>query len=230
MNAKLQMMVDKSSVEAVDKANVERDQAIRERNEGIKAAELEASRKINNAYTMQLKAESEAKEAKSNLKNKAFLYFGLLSFTLLCCSVMNPQVRVDFVDFFVTVTTYLWDFFSACFDWLVSLSGEMEWYWAWLIRIIISLLVFGNLFGIGAVAVAICKKYKQRWCTLSLKVLVVTIAIISVFGEPIRKVLPINLILLFLLLQIGYLFALWFFDGYYEVRYRTEEWEQMQNS
>lgn len=229
MNANLKSLVNKSSVDAVDKANAERKQAFRERDQGIKEAKSRAIHECYEAHEKQRQAESEAQKAKDALEKKTNLYFGLLAFTLICCGIMNTQVRTDFIDFFVTIASYIADFISLYVPWLSSFSDKMEWYWAWLLRIFLTVLIIGGCLGIGAGLVAIYQKYKERWCTLSFKVLVGSLAVITVFAEPIRRFIPINLIPIFISIQIIYLLVLWYFDGYYANRYRRDEWKRIQN-
>ena len=228
-NSKLRELVDKSSVEAVDTAKRERDQAIKDKKDGIRAAQSQAAHETYEAHQKQKDAERKAKKATDTLKERSFLYMGLLAFTLLCVGVMNSQVFSDFLDFFKVPAISLCGMVSDYIEWLISLSDKLEIGWAWVVRILLTLLLIGGCFGISVGLFSIGKWYKSRWCTLSLKVMVVTLAIITVFGEPIRSVMSINLILLFFLVQIAYLFVLWYFDGYFENRYRTDEWKAIQN-
>ena len=73
-NAKLRDMVDKSSVEAVDRARAERDQAIRDKEKAIKAAQSQASHETYEAHQKQKDAERKAKKAIDTLKERSFLY------------------------------------------------------------------------------------------------------------------------------------------------------------
>lgn len=222
-------MVDKSSVEAVDSARRERDQAIRDKKEGIRAAESKAFHETYAAEQKQKEAENKAKKAIATLKERSFLYMGLLAFTLFCVGIMNAQVVSDFIDFFVIPANRIYE--SACeyTDWIISLSDKMDIVWAWVIRILLSLLIIAIILGIGYAILSVIKWYKKRWCTLSVKTMVVTLAIITAFGEPLRGFISINLVLLFFLIQIAYLFVLWYFDGYFENRYRLDEWKRIQN-
>ena len=229
-NAKLKEMVSKSSVEAVDTARAERDQAIRDKKEGIRAAESKAWHETYEAEQKQKKAEDKAKEAAETLERRSFLYIGLLAFTLLCCAVMNSQVVSDFLDFFKVPALGIYDMVCEYSEWLIGLSDQMEIGWAWVVRILVTLLIIAIVFGIACGIIALIQNYNKRWCILSLKVMVITLAIIAVFGEQIRKFVPVNLILLFFLVQIGYLIVLWYFDGFYANRYRSDEWERIQNS
>ena len=222
-------MVDKSSVEAVDSARRERDQAIKDKKDGIMAAQSQATHEIYEAHQKQKEAEQKIKKATETLKERSFLYMGLLAFTLLCIGIMNVQVVSDFIDFFVVPVTGIYKYACDYTSWLIGLSDKMDVAWAWVVRILLTLLIIVIVLGILIGIVSIVKWYKKRWCTLSLKTMVITLAIINVFGEPIREIISINLILLFFLIQITYLFALWYFDGYFEKRYRTDEWKAIQN-
>ena len=228
-NSKLRDMVDKSSVEAVDRARAERDQAIRDKEKGIEAAQSQATHETYEAHQKQKDAERKAKKAMDTLKERSFLYMGLLAFTLLCVGVMNSQVVSDFLDFFKVPSVDIYNMASDYIEWLISLSDKLEIGWAWVVRILLTLIILGACFGAIICLFSLWKWYKSRWCTLSLKVMVVTLAIITVFGEPIRSIVSINLILLFFLVQIAYLFVLWYFDGYFENRSRTDEWKAIQN-
>ncbi|WP_423229988.1 DUF6040 family protein [Acetivibrio ethanolgignens] len=51
-----------------------------------------------------------------------------------------------------------------------------------------------------------------------LKVFVISLSIIFIFGDNIRTVIPLNVIWLFLIIQILYLGIMKYMDGYYENR------------
>ena len=221
-------MVNKSSVEAVDHARAERDQAIRDKKKGIQDAQSHANHEVYEAHQKQKEAERKAQTAITTLKEKSFLYMGLLAFTLLCVGIMNSQAVSDFLDFFTVPAVSIYTMASDYTDWLIGLSDKLEIGWTWVIRIFLTLLILSVCFGLIVGLFSLWKWYKSRWCTLSLKVMVITMAIITVFGEPIRSIISINLILLFFLVQIVYLLVLWYFDGYFENRYRSDEWELIQ--
>ena len=62
------------------------------------------------------------------------------------------------------------------------------------------------------------------------KVVLASLAVIIVFGENIKHYIHCNLCLVFLIIQTLYLGVLIYFDGYFEVRYKTKEWEQIQQA
>ena len=52
---------------------------------------------------------------------------------------------------------------------------------------------------------------------------------ILVFGDAFRKHVPVNLVLVFLLVQSVYLLVLTFLDCHYECEGRLDKWELIQN-
>ncbi|MCR5739341.1 MAG: DUF6040 family protein [Lachnospiraceae bacterium] len=70
---------------------------------------------------------------------------------------------------------------------------------------------------------------KKRWCSLSLRVLLTSLAAVILFGEGIHEYVSINLCLLYLLIQIAFLCCLRYLDGCYENRNKTVEWKRIQN-
>ena len=99
---------------------------------------------------------------------------------------------------------------------------------AWILRILSLLLIFACITGICYVIYRMVLYYRKRWCNLSLKVLLVSLAVVIVFGELIHEYVNINLLLLLLITQAGYLGALVYLDGYYESRCRSDAWEKIQ--
>ena len=102
--------------------------------------------------------------------------------------------------------------------------------WAWFLRILTFILIIACIGVVIYGTYRIALYYKKRWCNLSLKVLLISIAVIIVFGEGIRTHININLVLLLLIVQLLYLGVLAYLDGYYETRNRTDEWEKLQRA
>lgn len=72
--------------------------------------------------------------------------------------------------------------------------------------------------------------YRERWCNLSLKVLIATLTTILVFGRTIREHIPINLLLLFLVSQIVYLGVLRYCDNFFANRNHSNKWDTIQKT
>ena len=101
---------------------------------------------------------------------------------------------------------------------------------AWFLRILtITLLAIGNAC-LVFFTVKLWQFYRERWCNLSLKVLIATLTTILVFGRTIREHIPINLLLLFLVSQIVYLGVLRYCDNFFANRNHSNKWDTIQKT
>ena len=117
------------------------------------------------------------------------------------------EIKDDFIDFFMT--PFMW-YVRFC-KWLVYptydngfnqkiayTGGEV-----WVIRI---LAIVAVLFIMGIIMVIIMetiKQYKKMWNEISQMFLIGSLSGIAVLGDVTRKYLPVNLILLFILINMG---------------------------
>ena len=102
--------------------------------------------------------------------------------------------------------------------------------WSWMFRIGSLLLLGIAIFLIGITIYCLVKYYRKRWCNLSLKVVLATISMILVFGDTFSKHVPVNLVLVFLLVQPVYLLVLIFLDCHYESKGLSDKWKLKQNA
>ena len=210
----LEKTVNMSSVQAVNQAIQERDQANEKREE----------------------AEKASTKTSALLKRRSFLYSGLLNGLLFFLSVKNKVFVNDIIDFFKIPTQTLFHFVTVYFTWLhtptygkneeiIAFSPEL----AWCLRIITPLLITVVFIIVIKFIISLIRFYRRRWCPLSLKAWVFSYGGVVIFGDKIQSILPINLLLLVLIFQVLYLIILLCMDTYYENRYLTLEWEQIQN-
>ncbi|WP_368076732.1 DUF6040 family protein [Eubacterium sp. AF15-50] len=232
-NAKLKLLVNKSNVSAVDKAIDERNNAISE------------MQKLNNKYKREIRkaertthlAEKQMLEANNMLKRKSFLYWFLLAFILICSCIKSKQFLEDVKYLFSNTQHFAINIWNTFSKWIVKPSYHnskdnlvyFEGNTTWIVRIIAVLFALAIMTLLSFIICKLCY-YKQRWCTLSLKVFVISLTIIFVFGDNIRNLIPLNLICVFLIIQVLYLGILKYMDGYYENRQLYDRWEKIQNS
>lgn len=165
--------------------------------------------------------------------------WGVLAGTLLCCLIAYPAFLYDVWYFAACPIVWIFEkmyeyavWMSAPYytkiingaDTLCVFSGGS----AWILRILSLLLIFACIAGICYVIYRMVLYYKKRWCNLSLKVLLLSLAVVIVFGELIHEYANINLLLLLLITQAGYLGVLIYLDGYYESRCLSDTWEKIQ--
>ena len=202
-NSKLQIQVNKSSVEAVDEAQ-------RKQKEAEKKTEQAEAKARNEKKRAELEIHKAKKEVKDRTKNmKAMEYFWGMGYitVILFAIIQNGAFQNDFVDFFRI--PFMW-YMRFC-DWLVyptydngfnqkiAYTGEE----VWVIRI---LAIVAVLFIVGILMVIIMetiKQYKKMWNEISQMFLIGSLSGIAVLGDVIREYLPVNLILLFVFVNMG---------------------------
>ena len=202
-NSKLQIQVNKSSVEAVDEAQ-------KKQKEAEKKMEQAESKARNEKKRAELEIRKAKKEVRDRTKNmKAMVYFwGMGYITVVLFAILQDGAfQHDFIDFFMT--PFMW-YVRFC-KWLVYptydngfnqeiayTGGEV-----WVIRI---LAIVAVLFIVGILMVIIMetiKQYKKRWNEISQMFLIGSLSGIAVLGDVIRGYLPVNLILLFVFVNMG---------------------------
>ena len=202
-NSKLQIQVNKSSVEAVDEAQ-------KKQKEAEKKMEQAEAKARNEKKRAEMEIHKVKKEEKDRIeKIRAIEYFWGMGYitVILFAIIQNGAFQNDFIDFFRT--PFMW-YFQFC-EWLAHptydngfnqkiayTGGEV-----WVIRI---LAIVAVLFIVGILMVIIMetiKQYKKRWNEISQMFLIGSLSGIAVLGDVIRGYLPVNLILLFVFVNMG---------------------------
>lgn len=240
-NAELERKVNMSNVEAVQAAQAAQKNAEQKANQTISACKAEARGKV---YTATLEKKSAIKEAKKRVQKaekSQRTAWGFFFLTLCSILIVHPACLLDMEDFICTLSIWIWNTLTTYTGWLqrpyfTKIVGTIEktcpfsTRWAWILRILsligLPVCIFCFFYGVYG----ICHYYKQRWCKLSMKVLLSSIIIIIVFAEEIRKYIEINLILIFIIIQVVYLFILRYLDKHYDSKNRTDDWKQIQCS
>lgn len=127
--------------------------------------------------------------------------------TLLCCLIVHPVFLSDIWDFVFMPAVWVWN----------GIDNPVS--------AVLSLAFFA---GIGYGILKLWLYYKKRWCSLSQRVLWASLAAVIIFGEEFQKYLNINLVLLFVVVQIMYLGVLIYLDGYFESKNMIDKWSNIQ--
>ena len=233
--------INMSSVKAVQDAQAAQRAAERKADNDILEYKKFADKRIYDAVNDRNTAIRKAKEALKTAGKEQSIAWGSLLMTLMCCLIAYQTFLWDVWYFISVPISWLWDRLTVYSAWLdkpyyiETISGIDKKYafstgWAWTLRILSIVLIFACTAGICYGIYSLFMYYRIRWCNLSLKVLLASLAAIIIFGEGIRKYVSINLVLLFVIIQLIYLGVLVYFDGYFESRYRTDDWEKILNS
>ena len=202
-NSKLQIQVNKSSVEAVDEAQKKQ-----------KEAEKKMEQVESKARDEKKRAELEIRKAKKEVKDrmesmKSIEYFWGMGYitVILFAIIQNGAFQNDFIDFFsIPFTWYvrfcewlIYPTYDNGFNQKIAYTGGE----AWVIRFLAIVAVLFILVIVMVMIVETIKQYKKMWNEISQMFLIGSLSGIAVLGDVIRGYLPVNLILLFVFVNMG---------------------------
>ncbi len=200
--------VDMSNVKAVLDAQAAKEAAEQKAAKNIAEYKRTADKKVSEAVRAKNTAIKNAdNKAQNSVKNQNIAQ-GALLVTLLCCLIKHPTFVIDMWDFVYTPAMWIWS----------SMDGFLS-----------AILTLICLAGAGYGVYRIWLYYRKRWCSLSQRVLFASLAIVIIFGDGIRKYIDINLVTLFMIIQVLFLWVLVYLDGYFKIHYREDAWKHIQN-
>ena len=195
--------MNKSSVEAVDEAQKKQ-----------KEAEKKMEQVESKARDEKKRAELEIRKAKKEVKDrmesmKSIEYFWGMGYitVILFAIIQNGAFQNDFIDFFsIPFTWYvrfcewlIYPTYDNGFNQKIAYTGGE----AWVIRFLAIVAVLFILVIVMVMIVETIKQYKKMWNEISQMFLIGSLSGIAVLGDVTRKYLPVNLILLFILINMG---------------------------
>ena len=195
--------MNKSSVEAVDEAQKKQKEAEKK----MEQAESKARNEKKRAELEIRKAKKAVKDRTENMKAMEY-FWGMGYITVVLFAILqNGAFQHDFIDFFMT--PFMW-YVRFC-EWLIYptydngfnqkiayTGGE-----AWVIRFLAIVAVLFILVIVMVMIVETIKQYKKMWDEISQMFLIGSLSGIAVLGDVIRGYLPVNLILLFVFVNMG---------------------------
>ena len=202
-NSKLQIQVNKSSVEAVDEAQ-------KKQKEAEKKMEQVESKARNEKKRAELEIRKAKKEVKDRMESmKSIEYFWGMGYitVILFAIIQNGAFQNDFIDFFSIPFTWYVRFcewlvyptYDNGFNQKIAYTGGE----AWVIRILAIVAIIFILAIMIVMIIEAIKRYKKMWDEISQMFLIGSLSGITVLGDVTRKYLPVNLILLFILINMG---------------------------
>lgn len=198
-----------SNVKAVLDAQAAKEAAEQKAAKDISEYKRTADKKVSEAVRTKNTAIKNAnKKAQNAVKNQKIAQ-GSLLVTLLCCLIIHPAFMNDMWDFVYTPAMWVWD----------SMDGFLS-------AILTLICLAGACYGVYRIWLY----YRKRWCSLSQRVLFASFSAIILFGDYFRRYIRINLVLMFMIIQILYLCILLYLDEYYETHYQTDKWEHIQKA
>lgn len=232
-------LVDISNVEAVQKAQAAQVAAELKAKKEISDYKEIADSKIADAISGKNIAIRQAKQKVQIAREHEKIAWMSFIITLCCCLIVHPAFLCDIYQFITepiirflgAVNNYTRWFKKPYYSRYVN-GTEMHYAfssgWAWVFRIITPFLITAIIIGFFFGVYKIWLFYRKRWCNLSLKVLLITLTCEIVFGEGIRGYMSINLITLFLIIQVIYMGILIYLDGYFDSHNKSDYWKCIQ--
>ncbi|SEM46756.1 hypothetical protein SAMN04487770_14025 [Butyrivibrio sp. ob235] len=229
-----------SNVDAVEKAQVAQAAAELKAKKDIADYKRQADGKINEAIEAKIEAKKNAKLKVDAAKKKEQIAWGSLATILFCCLIAYPAFLNDLWDTLTQPFMWIWNGINDYAYWMKNpyyeryIEGATKRYsysdgTAWLLRITSLILVIALIAGACYGIWISIQYYRKRWCSLSLKVLLISTGSVIVFGEGIHSIMCINLVALLIFVQVTYLGVLIYLDGYFETKSKDRYWMRIQN-
>ena len=234
-------LVNMSNVTSVENAQAAKQAAEAKARQDIANYKEEANSKVSEAVKAKNDTIKVANAKIKAAKKSQQIAWGSLIATLLCCLMAYPVFLEDVWEFISAPIILACDSLNIYAKWMAApyyskfVDGTEKLYayppgTAWILRILSFALLITIITGICYGLYQLWLYYSKRWCNLSLRVLLVSLAAIIVFGPVLKKLLSINLILILGILQVLYLGVLVYLDGYFDSRYKTNDWIRIQNN
>ena len=203
----------------MDKAAREREEVIlKQLEEKEPLPDKEAEKKMEQAEAKarneKKRAEMEIRKTKKEVKARtekmrdAEYFWGIGYITVILFAIIqNGAFQHDFIDFFrIPFTWYVrfcewlvYPTYDNGFNQKIAYTGGE----AWVIRILAIVAIIFILAIMIVMIVEAIKRYKKMWDEISQMFLIGSLSGITVRGDVTRKYLPVNLILLFILINMG---------------------------
>lgn len=201
-NSKLQIQVNKSSVEAVDEAQKRQKEAEKK----ARTIKYQFNMVQEEVKTVKKKTDHEIKKLKNEVKEKETFWMIAYMILVLLAVIRNTVFQKDL---FACITVPL-KFGYRYVEWVIrpselNILGEREYFsaeWSWFLRIMAILIFLG--LGISSEIFVLRKieQYRKAWDKYSIWILLISVSLVAVIGDVVRKYMPINLILLLGIINI----------------------------
>ena len=202
-NSKLQVKVNKSSVEAVDEAQEKQKEAEKK----ARTIEYQFNKAQEEVKIVKKKTDCEIKKLKNEAKEKETFWMIAYMILVLLAVIKNTVFQKDL---FACIIIPL-RFWYRYIEWLIhpselNILGEREYFsagWSWFLRIMAILIFLG--LGISSEIFVLRKieQYRKASDKYSIWILLISVSSIAVIGDVVRKYFPINLILLLGIINIA---------------------------
>ena len=201
-NSKLQIQVNQSSVEAVEQAQQKQEEAEKK----VRTIQCQYNKLQENEETMKEKADQKIKSLKQEMKEKTsfwqMVYIIFLVFEMIKSTVVQNDLFAC-----IKVPIRVW---CRYVEWVIrpselNILGEKEYFsteWSWCLRVMAIVIVVGIVIAGEMFVLKKIEQYRRVWDKYSIRFIVVSLEII-ISGDALRRFMPINLVVLFGMINIA---------------------------
>ena len=202
-NSKLQIQVNQSSVEAVEQAQQKQEEAEKK----VRTIQCQYNKLQENEETMKEKADQKIKSLKQEMKEKTsfwqMVYIIFLVFEMIKSTVVQNDLFAC-----IKVPIRVW---CRYVEWVIrpselNILGEKEYFsteWSWCLRVMAIVIVVGIVIAGEMFVLKKIEQYRRVWDKYSIRFIVVSLEMIIISGDALRRFMPINRVVLFGMINIA---------------------------
>ena len=187
-NSKLQIQVNQSSVEAVEQAQQKQEEAEKK----VRTIQCQYNKLQENAETM------KEKTSFWQMAYIIFLVFEMIKSTvvqndLIACIKVPVRVWCRYVEWVIRPSE-------------LNIWGEKEYFsteWSWCLRVMAIIIIVGAVIAGEMFVLKKIEQYRRVWDKYSIRFMVVSLEMIIVSSDVLRRCMPINLVVLFGIINIA---------------------------
>ena len=202
-NSKLQIQVNQSSVEAVEQAQQKQEEAEKK----VRTIQCQYNKLQENAETMKEKADQKIKRLKQEMKEKTSFWQMAYIIFLVFEMIKSTVVQNDLIAC-IKVPVRVW---CRYVEWVIRPSelniwGEKEYFsteWSWCLRVMAIIIIVGAVIAGEMFVLKKIEQYRRVWDKYSIRFMVVSLEMIIVSSDVLRRCMPINLVVLFGIINIA---------------------------
>ena len=202
-NSKLQIQVNQSSVEAVEQAQQKQEEAEKK----VRTIQCQYNKLQENAETVKEKADQKIKSLKKEMKEKTSFWQMAYIIFLVFEMIKSTVVQNDLIAC-IKVPIKVW---CRYVEWVIypselNIWGEKEYFsteWSWCLRVMAIIIIVGAVIAGEMFVLKKIEQYRRVWDKYSIRFMVVSLEMIIVSGDVLRRCMPINLVVLFGIINIA---------------------------
>ena len=202
-NSKLQIQVNQSSVEAVEQAQQKQEEAEKK----VRTIQCQYNKLQENEETMKEKADQKIKSLKQEMKEKTSFWQMVYIIFLVFEMIKSTVVQNDLIAC-IKVPVRVW---CRYVEWVIRPSelniwGEKEYFsteWSWCLRVMAIIIIVGAVIAGEMFVLKKIEQYRRVWDKYSIRFMVVSLEMIIVSSDVLRRCMPINLVVLFGIINIA---------------------------